>query len=66
MSRHKYRRNVAGPQINTLRTMLERPYVELATTGDQIAENIRTLVVPGPGSYSEFNRQTSIEEARAT
>ena len=60
---HNYHWNVTGSQSNTLHTMFEGQYVELATAVDEIAERIRALGMPAPGSYSEFNRLTSIEEA---
>ncbi len=59
---HNYHWNVTGPQFNTLHTMFEQQYVELATAVDEIAERIRALGLPAPGSYSEFARLTSIEE----
>jgi len=60
---HNYHWNVEGPQFNTLHQMFEQQYVELATAVDEIAERIRTLGVKAPGSYSEFARLTSVEEA---
>ena len=60
---HNYHWNVEGPQFNTLHLMFEGHYTELATAVDEIAERIRALGVKAPGSYSEFNAITSIEEA---
>jgi starvation-inducible DNA-binding protein len=60
---HNYHWNVTGPQFNTLHQMFETQYTELAIAVDEIAERIRALGVKAPGSYSEFARLTSIEEA---
>ncbi len=60
---HNYHWNVEGPQFNTLHLMFETQYTELATAVDEIAERIRALGIKAPGSYSEFARLTSIDEA---
>ncbi len=60
---HNYHWNVTGSQFNTLHTMFEDQYTELATAVDDIAERIRALGLPAPGSYSEYNGLTSIDEA---
>jgi starvation-inducible DNA-binding protein len=60
---HNYHWNVTGPLFNTLHTMFEVQYTELATAVDEIAERIRALGVKAPGSYSAFNSLTSIPEA---
>ena len=60
---HNFHWNVTGAQFNTLHTMFEDQYTELATAVDDIAERIRALGLPAPGSYSEYNRLTSIDEA---
>ena len=60
---HNYHWNVTGPQFNTLHAMFEEQYTELATAVDDIAERIRALGMPAPGSYREYNEFTSIEEA---
>jgi starvation-inducible DNA-binding protein len=59
---HNYHWNVTGPQFNTLHTMFEQQYTELATAVDEIAERIRALGIRSPGSYSAFESLTSIEE----
>src|SRR5690606_10577789 len=63
---HKYHWNVTGPQFQTLHLMFETHYTELATAVDLIAERIRALGELAPGSYKEFGRLTSIEEAEGT
>ena len=60
---HNYHWNVTGPQFNTLHTMFEAQYSELALAIDEIAERIRALGVKAPGSYSEFAKRTEIPEA---
>jgi starvation-inducible DNA-binding protein len=59
---HNYHWNVKGPLFNTLHTMFEQQYTELATAVDEIAERIRALGHPAPGSYKAFASLTSIEE----
>ncbi len=60
---HNYHWNVTGPHFNTLHTMFEGQYTELAVAVDEIAERIRALGVKAPGSYAEFAALTSIDEA---
>ena len=59
---HNYHWNVTGPQFNTLHTLFETHYAELALAVDQIAERIRALGHRAPGSYQEFAALSSIEE----
>ena len=61
---HNFHWNVEGPQFNTLHLMFEQQYTELAQAVDEIAERIRALGVKAPGSYSEFAKLTSIDEAQ--
>ncbi len=63
---HNYHWNVEGPLFNTLHTMFEGQYTELATAVDEIAERIRALGVAAPGSYQAFAELTSIEEETGT
>ena len=60
---HNYHWNVTGPLFNTLHTMFEEQYTELAAAVDEIAERIRALGIKAPGSYSAFSGLTSIDEA---
>lgn len=59
---HNYHWNVTGPMFNTLHTMFEEQYTELATAVDEIAERIRALGHIAPGSYKEFSELTSIKD----
>ncbi|WP_421659480.1 Dps family protein [Leptothermofonsia sp. ETS-13] len=60
---HNFHWNVTGPMFQTLHLMFEEQYNELAMAVDQIAERIRALGFPAPGTYSEFTRLSSIAEA---
>jgi len=62
---HNYHWNVQGPLFNTLHQMFEEQYTELATAVDEIAERIRALGEPAPGSYKAYAALTSIEEEDA-
>ncbi|MEK2644780.1 Dps family protein [Bdellovibrio sp. BCCA] len=59
---HNFHWNVTGPMFQTLHLMFEAQYTELALAVDLIAERIRSLGVPAPGTYKEFSKLTSIEE----
>lgn len=57
-----YHWNVKGPLFHTLHAMFEEQYTELATAIDEIAERIRALGFPAPGSFSEFARLSNVRE----
>jgi starvation-inducible DNA-binding protein len=59
---HNFHWNVTGPMFQTLHTMFEGQYQELALAVDEIAERIRALGVKAPASYQEFMKLTSIKE----
>ena len=61
---HNYHWNVTGPMFTTLHTLFMTQYVELALAVDEIAERIRALGAPAPGSYAEFARLSSVKDAR--
>ncbi len=63
---HNYHWNVTGPQFTTLHTLFEQQYTELALAVDEIAERIRTLGEPAPGSYQAFAALTRINEETST
>ncbi|WP_374387027.1 Dps family protein [Sandaracinobacter sp.] len=60
---HNFHWNVTGPQFNTLHTMFETQYTELAMAVDVIAERIRALGAWAPGSYSDFAKLSTVKEA---
>lgn len=59
---HNFHWNVTGPMFNSLHLMFETQYTELALAVDEIAERIRALGFPAPGSYSAYVRLSSIGE----
>ena len=59
---HNYHWNVTGPMFQTLHTMFEEEYTELAMAVDEIAERIRALGVYAPGSYKAFAGLSSVTE----
>ncbi|HLS82925.1 MAG TPA: Dps family protein [Steroidobacter sp.] len=60
---HNFHWNVEGPMFNTLHQMFMVQYTELWNALDEIAERIRALGYPAPGTYREFAKLTSIKEA---
>jgi starvation-inducible DNA-binding protein len=59
---HNFHWNVTGPQFNTLHTMFMTQYTEQWAALDMIAERIRALGHPAPGTYKEFVKLSSIKE----
>ena len=59
---HYFHWNVTGPMFQTLHLMFETQYNELWLATDLVAERIRALGHPAPGTYSEFVKLTSIKE----
>jgi starvation-inducible DNA-binding protein len=59
---HNFHWNVTGPQFNSLHLMFMNQYTEQWTALDLIAERIRALGHPAPGTYREFSKLTSIKE----
>ena len=59
---HNFHWNVTGPMFQTLHLMFEAQYNELALAVDLIAERIRALGFPAPGTYSEYAKLSSIAE----
>jgi len=59
---HNFHWNVTGPMFQTLHLMFETQYIELALAVDLIAERIRALGYPAPGTYSEYAKLSSIAE----
>ena len=59
---HSYHWNVKGPMFSTLHTMFETQYTELALAVDEIAERIRALDAPAPGSYTQFTARAAVKE----
>lgn len=58
-----YHWNVIDSHFRDLHLLFEAQYTELAESVDEIAERIRTLGVRAPGTFAEFQRLKSLEEA---
>lgn len=59
---HNFHWNVTGPQFQTLHLMFETHYNELWLAVDEVAERIRALGFPSPGTGKEFGELSSIKE----
>lgn len=59
---HNFHWNVTGPHFNSLHQMFMGQYTEQWTALDTIAERIRALGLPAPGTYKEFVKLASIKE----
>lgn len=59
---HNFHWNVKGPMFNTLHLMFMGQYTEQWNALDLIAERIRALDFPAPGTYKQFVKLASIKE----
>jgi starvation-inducible DNA-binding protein len=59
---HNFHWNVKGPMFNSLHLMFMTQYSEQWTALDLVAERIRALGYPAPGTYAEFVKLASIKE----
>lgn len=59
---HNYHWNVTGPMFQTLHAMFETQYTELAVAVDDIAERIRSLGYPAPGTYAAYAKLSSVKD----
>jgi starvation-inducible DNA-binding protein len=66
LTTHNFHWNVTGPMFNTLHVMFMGQYTELWNAVDPIAERIRSLGHPAPGSYAQFARLSSLPDAPET
>ena len=62
LTTHNFHWNVKGPMFQTLHVMFEQQYNELWLALDAIAERIRALGFPAPGTYAEYAKLSSIRE----
>lgn len=60
---HNFHWNVTGPMFQTLHIMFMTQYTEIWNAVDLVAERIRALGYPAPGSYGEFARLSSIRDS---
>jgi starvation-inducible DNA-binding protein len=65
LTTHNFHWNVTGPMFNTLHAMFMTQYTELWNAVDPIAERIRALGHPAPGSYAQFQRLSTMGDAPA-
>lgn len=65
LTTHNFHWNVTGPMFNTLHLMFMTQYTELWNAVDPIAERIRALGHPAPGSYGAFGKLSTIPDAPA-
>ncbi len=59
---HNFHWNVTGPLFHSLHEMFEEQYTDLAEAVDELAERIRALGSPSPGTYKEFAQLSSVTE----
>ena len=62
LTTHNFHWNVKGPMFTSLHLMFMGQYSEQWTALDKIAERIRALGYPAPGTYKEFAKLASIKE----
>ena len=62
LTTHNFHWNVTGPQFNSLHAMFMTQYTELWNAVDPIAERIRALGHPAPGSYAQFTKLSSLPD----
>ncbi len=63
LTTHNFHWNVTGPMFTSLHTMFMDQYTELWNAVDPIAERIRSLGHTAPGSYADFGKLTSLDDA---
>ncbi len=61
---HFFHWNVTGPMFQTLHLMFETQYNELWLASDAIAERVRALGFPAPGTYEDFAKLTVIKSTK--
>ncbi|MDP2257891.1 MAG: Dps family protein [Polaromonas sp.] len=66
LTTHNFHWNVTGPMFNTLHLMFMAQYTELWNAVDPVAERIRSLGHPAPGSYAQFSALASLPDVPAT
>ncbi len=65
LTTHNFHWNVTGPMFNSLHAMFMAQYTELWNAVDPIAERIRSLGHPAPGSYAQYAQLASVPDAPA-
>jgi len=59
---HYFHWNVTGPMFRSLHLMFEEQYNELWLAVDEVAERIRALGLPAPGTPAQLTALTSIKD----
>lgn len=62
---HNYHWNVRGKNFRTIHLLTEEQYTELFQGVDELAERIRSLGFLAPGSLSEFQELSSLNEPKS-
>jgi starvation-inducible DNA-binding protein len=58
--------NITGPMFRALHVMFEEQYKDLASAADEVAERVRALGHPAPGSFAQFSKLTTLQEETGT
>ena len=66
LTTHNFHWNVTGPMFNTLHLMFMTQYTELWNAVDPVAERIRSLGHPAPGSYAQFSKLATVPDVPET
>jgi starvation-inducible DNA-binding protein len=61
-----YHWNVTGPTFHSLHEMFEEQYLDLHQAADDLAERMRALGTPAPGSFTEFLALATIKDSEPT
>lgn len=64
LTTHNFHWNVTGPMFTTLHIMFMEQYTEMWNALDDIAERIRSLGHPAPGTYAQFAKLTTLSEPK--
>lgn len=59
---HNFHWNVEGPDFYTLHKLFEEQYLDLWASVDLLAERIRSLGSPAPGTYAKFQAAATIRD----
>lgn len=60
---HNFHWNVTGPNFSSLHLLFEQQYQAMWLALDEIAERIRALGFPAPGTYAAFSQLSAIKES---
>lgn len=59
---HNFHWNVTGPSFSSLHLLFEQQYQAMWLAIDEIAERIRALGFPAPGTYRAFSELSHVQE----